>query len=96
MSVGSSKTLSDGERLAWLRLIRSENVGPLNFCTLLEHYGDAETALEALPELARSGGMLVSDDVSNDALHDASRGWDREPSIIGQSKASPIGLVSKP
>lgn len=44
----------------------------------------------------RSGGMLVSDDVSNDALHDASRGWNREPSIIGQSKASPIGLISKP
>jgi predicted O-methyltransferase YrrM len=43
----------------------------------------------------RSGGMLLSDDVSNDALHDASRGWNREPSIIGQSKAYPIGLVSK-
>ena len=44
----------------------------------------------------RDGGMLVSDDVSNDALYDASRGWDREPSIIGQSKESPIGLVRKP
>lgn len=43
----------------------------------------------------RSNGVLVSDDVSNDALHDASRSWDREPSIIGQSKDSPIGLVHK-
>ena len=43
----------------------------------------------------RDGGMLVSDDVSNDALHDASRNWDREPSIIGQGKESPIGLVRK-
>ncbi len=43
----------------------------------------------------RPGGMLVSDDVSNDALHDASHSWDREPSIIGQSKDSPIGLVHK-
>lgn len=41
------------------------------------------------------GGLLVSDDVSNDALHDASRTWNREPSIIGQSKESPIGLVRK-
>jgi predicted O-methyltransferase YrrM len=41
------------------------------------------------------GGMLVSDDVSNDALYDASRIWGREPSIIGQSKESPIGLVRK-
>lgn len=41
------------------------------------------------------GGMLVSDDVSNDALYDASQSWDREPTIIGQSKNSPIGLVRK-
>jgi predicted O-methyltransferase YrrM len=43
----------------------------------------------------REHGMLVSDDVSNDALHDASQKWNREPSIIGQSKESPIGLVRK-
>jgi predicted O-methyltransferase YrrM len=43
----------------------------------------------------RENGMLVSDDVSNDALHDASTGWGREPSIIGQSKESPIGLLRK-
>ena len=43
----------------------------------------------------RSGGMLVSDDVGNDALYDACRGWNREPSIIGQSKESPVGLISK-
>ena len=43
----------------------------------------------------REGGVLVSDDVSNDALYDASQKWGREPSIIGQSKESPIGLVGK-
>ena len=43
----------------------------------------------------KTGGMLVSDDVSNDALHEASKSWDREPTIIGQSKESPIGLVRK-
>ncbi|MEC9293858.1 MAG: class I SAM-dependent methyltransferase [Chloroflexota bacterium] len=43
----------------------------------------------------KSGGILVSDDVSNDALHDATRLWQREPSIIGQNKESPIGLVRK-
>lgn len=43
----------------------------------------------------RSAGMLVSDDVSNDALHDASRSWSGEPTIIGQSKDSPIGLIRK-
>ena len=44
----------------------------------------------------KSGGMLISDDVSNDALHDASRSWGMEPTIIGQSKESPIGLIRKP
>ncbi len=44
----------------------------------------------------QNGGMLVSDDVSNDALYDATRDWGREPTIIGQGKESPIGLVRKP
>jgi predicted O-methyltransferase YrrM len=43
----------------------------------------------------KPSGMLVSDDVSNDALYDATRNWNREPTIIGQSKESPIGLVRK-
>jgi predicted O-methyltransferase YrrM len=43
----------------------------------------------------KTSGILLSDDVSNDALYDASRTWEREPTIIGQSKESPIGLVLK-
>ncbi len=48
--------LTDAQRLDWLRLIRSENVGPRTFRTLLNHYGSARAALAALPELARRGG----------------------------------------
>ena len=48
--------LSDAQRLAWLRLIRSENVGPVTFRTLLNHYGSAAKALEHIPELSRRGG----------------------------------------
>lgn len=48
--------LSDEERLDWLRLIRSGNVGPRTFSALLRHYGSAADALLALPELARRGG----------------------------------------
>jgi DNA processing protein len=44
------------ERLDWLRLIRSENVGPITFRRLIERYGTARAALDALPELARRGG----------------------------------------
>lgn len=48
--------LTDRQRLAWLRLIRSDNVGPATFRDLINHFGSAETALEALPELSRRGG----------------------------------------
>src|SRR5580704_7912680 len=48
--------LSDEQRFDWLRLIRSENVGPRTFRALLNNYGGARAALEALPELARRGG----------------------------------------
>jgi DNA processing protein len=51
-----SVRLSDEQRLDWLRLIRSENVGPRTFRTLINHYGGARAALNALPELARRGG----------------------------------------
>jgi DNA processing protein len=48
--------LDDGQRLACLRLIRSDNVGPVTFRALINHFGGAEPALEALPELSRRGG----------------------------------------
>jgi len=47
---------SEDERLDWLRLYRSDNVGPATFFRLLEHFGSAGRALDALPDLARRGG----------------------------------------
>jgi len=49
--------LSDGETLDWLRLIRTENVGPITFRELIAHFGSAAAALDAIPELRRRGGM---------------------------------------
>jgi DNA processing protein len=48
--------LTDEERLDWLRLIRSDNVGPRTFRTLLNHCGSARAALSGLPDLAQRGG----------------------------------------
>jgi DNA processing protein len=48
--------LTDEQRIDWLRLIRSENVGPRTFRALVNRYGGARAALDALPELARRGG----------------------------------------
>jgi DNA processing protein len=52
----STTRLTDAERLDRLRLIRSDHVGPRTFQSLLHHFGDARTALERLPDLARRGG----------------------------------------
>jgi DNA processing protein len=56
----SEGRLTDAQRLDWLRLIRSDNVGPRTFRSLLQHYGSAGAALAALPELARRGGAARS------------------------------------
>ena len=56
MNVPAGPRLSDRQRLAWLRLIRTPNVGPASFRDLVNRFGSAEIALEMLPELAISGG----------------------------------------
>jgi DNA processing protein len=52
----ASFRLTDEQRIDWLRLIRSQNVGPRTFRALINHCGGARAALEALPGLARRGG----------------------------------------
>jgi DNA processing protein len=51
-----SRPLSDVERRDWLRLSRTENVGPVTFRQLLRRFGSAKAALEALPQMAERGG----------------------------------------
>jgi hypothetical protein len=48
--------LNHRQRIAWLRLIRSENVGPATFRALVNEFGGAEAAIDALPLLSRRGG----------------------------------------
>tara|TARA_R110002167_G_scaffold64917_14_gene183570 strand:- start:1990 stop:3075 length:1086 start_codon:yes stop_codon:yes gene_type:complete len=44
------------ERFARLRLARAERVGPVTFRQLLDRFGSAAAALEALPDLVRRAG----------------------------------------
>ena len=44
------------ERIDRLRLIRSENIGPVTFRQLLMRFGSASAAIDALPDMARRGG----------------------------------------
>lgn len=51
--------LSDRQRLDWLRLIRSESIGPRTFRSLMNRFGGAAAALDALPELGRQAGRQL-------------------------------------
>ena len=57
MPAGTGQHLTPSQRLDWLRLIRSENVGPVTFRQLLNRFGSAQAALEALPSLVRNAGL---------------------------------------
>lgn len=46
-----------GERLARVRLARTPRIGPVTFHEMLGHYGSAEAALDALPDLARTARL---------------------------------------
>jgi DNA processing protein len=49
----AARELDPQERLDWLRLSRSETVGPITFYALLRRFGSAAAAIEALPRLSR-------------------------------------------
>ena len=60
--------LSDAERFARLRLARTDRVGPVAFSQLLQRFGSAVRAVEALPVLVRRSGR------DGDALPAVERG----------------------
>ena len=53
------RKLDARQRRDWLALARTENVGPVAFDQLIERFGSAADALEAIPELARRGGRAA-------------------------------------
>lgn len=50
-----ARHLSESQRFNWLRLIRTERIGPVTFRHLVDRHGSAEAALAALPSLAAQG-----------------------------------------
>ena len=54
--------LDEKERRAWLRLARTQNVGPATFANLIARFGTASASLARVPELARRGGFVQCGD----------------------------------
>ena len=55
-SMSPTRPLTDDERRDWIRLSRTQNVGPVTFAKLLKRFGSASASLDALPEIARRAG----------------------------------------
>ncbi|WP_324826978.1 DNA-processing protein DprA [Qipengyuania zhejiangensis] len=51
-----SASLSQAEAFARIRLLRSPNIGPVSYAMLLQRFGTACAALDALPDLGKRGG----------------------------------------
>jgi len=56
---GSGARLTDAQRLDWLRLIRTESIGPQTFRSLVNRYGGAAAALDAVPRMAAQKGRSI-------------------------------------
>ena len=54
------RRLDARQRRDWLTLARTENVGPVAFDQLVDRFGSAAEALEAIPELALRGGRAAA------------------------------------
>ena len=54
--VNPQQELTHAELVSWVRLIRTQNIGPVTFQKLLSRFGSAQTALDALPEIMQRGG----------------------------------------
>ncbi len=68
MEDGGGFKLTDEQKLDWLRLIRTENVGPRTFRSLISQFGGAGPAIRLLPELARRGGRSLLNMPSRDEV----------------------------
>jgi DNA processing protein len=53
-------TRAEQDRLDKLRLIRSAKIGPVSYVQLIQRFGTAAAALEALPQLAARGGRITA------------------------------------
>jgi len=61
----TSRALTAAQRLDWLRLARTESVGPVTFTHLIDRFGSPDAALAALPDLARRGGRAIAPRIPN-------------------------------
>jgi DNA processing protein len=95
------------DRIARLRLIRSNNIGPITYFQLLARFGSAEAALAAIPDLATRGGgrppRLVTQAEAEREIETVARlgahylflGEEGYPPLLAEMEAAPPALIVK-
>lgn len=64
------------EKLSRLRMIRTRNIGPVTFSILINRYGSAENAIDAIPDLTQRSGIptkIVSKDEAEREIENADK-----------------------
>ena len=59
MKFFGGKKFTDKDKIDWLRLARTESIGPITFHRLISKYKTATNALEALPHFARAKPIKI-------------------------------------
>jgi DNA processing protein len=65
---GTGKPIGQTEKRAWLRLVRTPQIGSVTFWALLSHFGSADAALSALPEFASHGARFSARSIPSEAV----------------------------
>jgi len=100
--------ISPEEKLARLRLSRTDNIGPITFTKLMSRYGTAIRALDALPHLAARGGrkkplVACPQNIAEDEIaaiekagaHLVVKGEEDYPYLLAQLEDAPPALTVK-
>jgi DNA processing protein len=95
------------DQIARLRLIRSDNIGPITYFQLLARFGSAQAAIDAIPDLAARGGgrapRLASPADAEREVEQVARlgarhlflGQGLYPSLLAEIETAPPALIVK-
>ncbi|HWT13065.1 MAG TPA: DNA-processing protein DprA [Allosphingosinicella sp.] len=95
------------DHVARLRLIRSENIGPITYFQLLARFGSAQAAIDAIPDLAARGGGRAPrlagrsqidremDEVERLGARYLFLGQGLYPSLLAEIETAPPALIAK-
>ena len=99
--------MASDDQIARLRLIRSDNIGPITYLQLIARFGSAAAAIDAIPDLAARGGGKAPKLASPDQVR---REMDRVaelgarylflgqglyPALLAEIEAAPPALMVK-